>query len=326
MKYWKLTLITGFSVIHLSFVWGFFAHQKINRLAVFTLPAEMAGFYKKNIQYLTEASVNPDRRRYAVAEEAPRHYIDLDDYGDSAVYKLPRYWQQAVDRYSEDSLQLHGIVPWHIYRMYFQLRDAFMTRNPDKIIFLSADLGHYIADAHVPLHTTKNYDGQLTGQNGIHGFWESRLPELYAESYDFFVGKATHLDNVQLAAWDAIRQAHQALDSVLLFEKSLSEKFDDRKFNFETKGKQTVKVYSLDYAKVYHQQLNGMVERQMRASIKMIGDVWYTAWVDAGQPDLKSLINYKPTEEELKKRQEELNVWKEQRKVQTRPHESDTHD
>ena len=63
--------------------WGFFAHQKINQMAVFLLPPEMMGFYKKNLDYVQEASVNPDRRRYAIAEEAPRHYIDMEEYKDS---------------------------------------------------------------------------------------------------------------------------------------------------------------------------------------------------------------------------------------------------
>jgi hypothetical protein len=141
--------------------WGFFAHRKINQLAVFTLPPAMSGFYKKNIEYISESAVNPDRRRYAIPEEAPRHYIDLDDYGDSAIYKLPRYWSDAVKQFGEDSLNAHGIVPWHINRVYYQLKDAFFIKDPDRILRLSADLGHYIADAHVPLHTTKNYDGQL---------------------------------------------------------------------------------------------------------------------------------------------------------------------
>lgn len=300
--------------------WGFFAHRKINQLAVYTLPSSMASFYKKNIQYLSEAAVNPDRRRYAVPEEAPRHYIDLDDYGDSAVYKLPRYWSDAVKQFGEDSLQARGIVPWHIYRMYFQLKDAFLLKDPDKILRVSADLGHYVADAHVPLHTTKNYDGQLTGQTGIHGFWESRLPELYFEEYDFFVGPATYLPNVQLAAWEMIRQSNLAVDSVLRFEKELSEKTGENKYNFETKGKQTVKVYSQEYSYKYHQMLSGMVERMFRNSVKSIGDIWYTAWVDAGQPDLKLLINYKPTVEELEARKKELVAWKE-KNVQARDHE-----
>jgi hypothetical protein len=303
--------------------WGFFAHQKINRLAVFTLPKEMITFYKKNIRYIEEASVNPDRRRYVVPEEAPRHYIDLDVYGDSAAFKLPRYWKDAVDKMGEDSLTKHGIVPWHINRVYFQLKDAFLLKDPDKILRLSADLGHYIADAHVPLHTTRNYDGQLTNQVGIHAFWESRLPELFFNEYDFFVGKAEYVPNVQLLVWKAITHTNQALDSVLHFEKQLAKKSSDQKFNFETKGKQTIKVYSITYSKTYHQMLAGMVERQMRASVKMIGDIWYTAWIDGGQPDLKSLIDYRPSAEELKKREEELKKWKEGKNLSPRQHEGE---
>ncbi len=303
-------LILFGSVMTVGSGWGFYAHQKINRLAVFILPPDMIGFYKKNIQYISEAAVNPDRRRYAVPGEGARHFIDLDDYGDSAVYKLPRRWEDAVRKFGEDSLTAHGIVPWHINRTYYQLKDAFMARDPEKILRLSAELGHYVADAHVPLHTTSNYDGQKTGQPGIHAFWESRLPELYFSDYDFLVGKAAYIENVQAAAWGAVSVSHQAVDSVLRFESDLSRKSGDKKFSFETKGRSTVKVVSAEYAKSYHQLLAGMVERQFRASVKMTGDIWYTAWVDAGQPDLKSLIDYRPSDEELRRRKEELKKWK----------------
>ncbi|MCU0418181.1 MAG: zinc dependent phospholipase C family protein [Cyclobacteriaceae bacterium] len=302
--------------------WGFLGHKKINRLAVFTLPPEMIGFYKKHIAYLSEAAVNPDRRRYSVVQEAPRHYIDLDDYGDSAVHKLPRYWTQAVEKWGEDSLLAKGILPWHIYRVYGQLRDAFLTKDPARILRLSAELGHYVSDAQVPLHTTKNYNGQLTNQEGIHGFWESRLPELYLDKYDFLVGRAEYLTNVQLAAWQAVARSHALVDSVLTLERTLSSRMGDRKYNFETKGKQTVKVYSESYAREYHRLLGGMVERQLRASIKMTGSIWYTAWVDAGQPDVKALMDYRPSEEEIKKRQDELRAWR-ARTLHARVHETE---
>jgi hypothetical protein len=301
--------------------WGFYAHQRINRLAVFTLPPEMISFYKKNIEYITEAAVNPDRRRFFSPDEAPRHYIDLDHYGDSALYHMPRYWNKAVEQYSEDTLKAYGILPWHIYRMYFQLRDAFAIRDPKAILRISAELGHYIADGHVPLHTTENYNGQLTGQDGIHGFWESRLPELFADNYDYFVGRCTYLPKVQEEAWKAIASAHLAVDSVLKIERQLSEKYAERKYSFETKGKQTVKVYAPEFSKAYHDALAGMVEKQMRASITMIGNVWYTAWVDAGQPDLTALINYTPGEEELAKHRAELEEWKKVN-VQSRQHDN----
>lgn len=281
--------------------WGFFAHQKINRIAVFSLPPEMIGFYKKHISYITEKAVNPDMRRYVNDAEAPRHYIDLDVYGDSAVYNLPRYWLDAVAKYGEDSLQAYGIVPWHIAAVKHWLTQAFLNQDTDAILRLSADLGHYVGDANVPLHTTENYNGQLTGQYGIHGFWESRLPELFFEEYDLFVGKADYEPNTQLRAWEAVKEAHLVLDTVLQFEKALTEKFDDsKKYAFEERGQTLVRVYSYNFSRAYHRKLNGMVERQMRKAIKMTADLWFTAWVDGGQPDLKSLMDEPPQEEELK--------------------------
>jgi hypothetical protein len=113
------------------------------------------------------------------------------------------------------------------------------------------------------------------------------------------------------------------LKFVLSEEKKLAEKFKERKYTFETKGRQTVKVYTREYSKAFHKILDGMVERQMRASIKLIGDFWFTAWVDAGQPDMKSLIDYKPSEDELLKRRQEVEEWK-NRRVKSRDHEQDS--
>lgn len=251
----------------------------------------MIGFYKENIQYLTDNAVNPDKRRYAVKGEAPRHYIDLDVYGDSAVYKMPRYWKDAVEMYTEDTLLAYGIVPYHVNRMTYWLIDAFKEKNAEKILRISGDMGHYIGDANVPLHTTENYNGQLSGQYGIHGFWESRLPELFSEDYDLLTGKADYVENFQLEIWDAVTKAHLALDSVLSFEKELTKKFpESKKYGFEQRGQSNVRVYSYSFSKEYHTKLNGMVERRMRGAIKMVGDFWYSCWVKAGQPDLSDLL------------------------------------
>nr|WP_238395690.1 zinc dependent phospholipase C family protein [Pontibacter pudoricolor] len=281
-----------------SYSWGFYAHQRINRLAVFALPPEMVGFYKKHIRYITENAVNPDKRRYAVSGEAPRHYIDLDMYGDSALYKLPRYWQPAVAQFTEDTLMAYGIVPWHINFMKYQLTQAFKERNLDKILRVSSDLGHYIADACVPLHTTSNYNGQLTGQRGIHAFWESRLPELFSDNYDFFVGPAQYITNPQLRAWDLVASANIALDSVLQFERQLTIDFDEeKKYGFELRNNLTTRVYSREFSEAYSRKLNGQVERQMRLAVQAVASYWYTAWVDAGQPSLGTLATSLTPEE-----------------------------
>lgn len=300
--------------------WGFFGHQKINRLAVFTLPPEMIRFYKHHINFIEEASVNPDRRRYSVEGEAPRHYIDLDHYGDSAAFTMPRRWEDAVEKFSEDTLQAYGIVPWHVHRMYRRLVDAMLTRDVHRILRVSSELGHYVGDAHVPLHTTENYNGQLTGQEGIHGFWESRLPELFFDEYDFFTGPAHYVDDVQNEVWNIVVQSHVALDSVLRIEKKLADVFQEKRFAYETRGRQTQKVFSTRYARAYHQRLSGMVERRMRSAILFLGCLWYSAWVDAGQPNLNELIDHPPTPEQIEQYRQEVEAWRTKR-IASRPHE-----
>ncbi len=284
--------------------WGFFGHKRINRIAVFTLPPEMFGFYKEHIEFVTEHAVDPDKRRYAVEGEAQCHYIDLDHYykpGENPFEIMPRKWKDAVSKFTEDTLQTYGIVPWHISVMKSKLQRAFETKNVDLILKYSADIGHYIADAHVPLHTTENYNGQLTGQKGIHGLWESRLVEINAENYDYFVGKATYVKSVLDYTWEAVEASHNALDSVLRMEKEITRTFpSDRKYAYEQRGNTTVQVYSKEFCSAYHAQLNGMVERRLRAAVIAVGSIWYTAWVDAGQPDLRSLQNKPPTQELLK--------------------------
>ena len=127
-----------------------------------------------------------------------------------------------------------------------RLKKAFEEENLLQILKISSDIGHYVGDAHVPLHTTKNYNGQLTGQKGIHGFWESRLPELFSENYDLFTGKATYLENAQLTVWKAVETAHLALDTVLSFEKILSKKIRaDKQYVVTQRGQSNVKTHSL---------------------------------------------------------------------------------
>lgn len=288
--------------------WGFFGHKRINRIAVFTLPPEMFGFYKEHIEYITEHAVDPDKRRYAVEGEAQCHYIDLDHYykpGEDPFSIVPKRWYDAVAKFSEDTLQAYGIVPWHINVMKMKLQKAFESKNVDLILKYSADIGHYIGDAHVPLHTTKNYNGQLTGQRGIHGLWESRLVEINAEDYDYFVGKGKYVKSVLDLAWNAVEDSHRALDSVLRIERELTAEFPaDKKYSFEQRGNVTIPVYSFEFSQEYHRRMNGMVERRMREAIIAVGSIWYTAWVDAGQPDLMSLQHVQPSADLLEEMKE----------------------
>ncbi len=267
--------------------WGFFAHKQINRMAVFTLPSEMIRFYKTNIDFVNEHAVDPDKRRYSDSLEAPRHFLDADHYGVSPFDSIPQKWEDAVKKFSLTELNDHGIVPWNIQRVYYQLVNAFKNRDSLRILHLSADLGHYIGDAHVPLHVTSNYNGQLTKQTGIHGFWESRLPELFSDKYNFFVGKARYIPDPLKEAWKIVRNTSTYTDSVLLIEARLNKNFPaGQKYTFAMRNGKVEKQYSEEYSRQYHNALKGMVERQMRSSILYVGSFWYSAWVDAGQPEL----------------------------------------
>ena len=109
---------------------------------------------------------------------------------------MPHKWDEAVKKISEDSVRAYGIVPWWVETMQSRLAKAFKEKDHPKILRMSAEIGHYIADAHVPLHAGMNHNGQLTNQQGIHGFWESRIPELLADQeWDFFIGKAEYISN-----------------------------------------------------------------------------------------------------------------------------------
>lgn len=286
-----LFLVVIITIIPLkSYSWGFWAHKKINRQSVFSLPPEMIGFFKTNIEYITEHAVDPDKRRYAMEGEAPRHFIDLDHFCAYPCKDFPKTWEKAVEMYSEDTLNTYGIVPWHIQVMMKRLTKAFKENNLEKILKNATEIGHYIADSHVPLHTTVNYNGQLTNQKGIHGFWESRLPELFHDEYDFFVGKAKYIENPLDFIWENVLNAHKQMPAVLSIEKELDNIFPaDKKFSYETRNQLNIRTFSEEYSRAYSQKLQGMVEEQMRLSIKHIADIWYTCWVNAGKPNLSEV-------------------------------------
>ncbi len=267
---------------------GFFAHRKINRMAVFTLPPEMIGLYKNHIEFLAERSIDPDRRAHAVEGEAPRHYIDIDHFGTDPFELVPAKWQDAVKMFTEDTLMQYGVLPWHIDVMMRRLTRAFLNNDMDNILLTSAHLGHYIADACTPLHTTLHYNGRTPAQRGIHAFWESRLPELYADDYNFFAGRAEYIGDPLGKAWELVKISHYKVDTIYEVFDSLLVFFpEDKVFAHEMRGQSMGRVYSQTFSAAFHNGLNGMVERQMRLAVKAVGDFWFTAWVNAGQPDLQ---------------------------------------
>jgi hypothetical protein len=354
--------------------WGFFGHRLINRSAVYTLPTEMIGWYKPELDFITDHAVDADKRRYATRHEAVRHYIDLDHWEVGDPGAMPRSWTKALaltlevfhvegtdtsyllrtvpstawqdslpdmparmdivekeywPRYYDDEVILsgdrltrwfgeaasvhakwqvrdaltpHGILPYHLARMQRQLTEAFRHADKERVLRLSADLGHYIGDACVPLLTTVNYNGQLTGQTGIHAFWESRIPELYAErEFDVVVGTAEYIEDPEGYFWQLVLDSHAEVDRVLSIEQALRDRFPaDEQLCFEDRQGLNVLTPCEPFARAYHEAMEHMVETRFRAAVRALGCAWYTAWIDAGQPPVPQtgMVNRRTAEDE----------------------------
>src|SRR5689334_4348085 len=164
--------------------WGFYAHETATQLAVYKLPKHLRRFFFFNIDSLTLRSIRPDQRRSVDKGEGPKHFIDIENYGPGAMLTMPHDLKTAIDKYSWYTLKKYGYVPYQVLIEYDSLVYAFRQKRADSIIFYADDLAHYIEDATVPLHTTNNYDGQLTNQKGLHALWESTIPQLEPGHYN----------------------------------------------------------------------------------------------------------------------------------------------
>ncbi|MBC7449804.1 MAG: S1/P1 Nuclease [Hymenobacteraceae bacterium] len=290
------TLLLLFSTPTLLFGWGFWGHQRINRAAILALPDAMRVFFYNHADFITEESVMPDVRKHALGDrnEGPRHYVDVEEFG-RPLDQFPRTPDEALTAFGPAELDKHGRLPWVILELHDKLTKAFREGKKSDILLLSADLGHYLADAHMPLHTSSNHDGQLTGQKGIHALWEARLPEIFGAKYDLEVAAPTVIADPTAEVWRIIASSHAAVDTILAVDKKLRTELGEKglvevdEAGAPKKNRFGQPVHSAVYAERLHTALHGMIVRRMRASISATAAFWYTAWVQAGQPDLKAL-------------------------------------
>jgi hypothetical protein len=296
--------------------WGTFGHEHINRAAVFALPEPMQPFFYNHIDFITQESTVPDLRKYTIADktEGPKHFIDLENFGSKD--SLPKTLEEARKKYDEKFLSQNGILPWYVKELMEKLTKAFKEKKKTEILFLAADLGHYLGDAHMPLHTSANYDGQQTNQKGIHSLWESRIPEMFGADYNFYTCDTKFIEDTDKEMWNIIFSSHRLKDTLLAIDSELRKATPENKlFKVDKDGKVLKSkygqsLYSDEYTKQLHEALQGMVEKQMRASVSATASFWYTAWVNAGKPDLGSLDPAQLTEANKKQFKKEIKMWK----------------
>lgn len=258
--------------------WGFEAHKFIMDRAIEMLPAPMRPFFDANRVFLIEHVIDPDLWRTAgFTDEPPRHFLDFDAYGPYPFTALPREYGAALEKYGIDTLNRNGLLPWRTAEMAGRLRRAFEDQQKqgayalNDIKFFSSIIGHYVADAHPPLHAVLNYDGQLTGQHGLHNRWEGDLFVRYEKRLSIQPPPVKTVAMPRDFIFDTLLEGSQLAKAVLDADR-------------EAIGNAT--FYDDRYFDAFFAKMKPMVERRLNESISAVASVIATAWEQAGKPAL----------------------------------------
>ncbi|MGD0128141.1 MAG: hypothetical protein ABSF46_22490 [Terriglobia bacterium] len=251
--------------------WGPTGHSLVNNWAVQTLPSEMRAFFDANRQYLVEHADDPDVWMKKDRYERKRHYIYLDKYGIFPFLEVPHSFKQAVQNYGSGRVNRDGVLPWQVGESSLRLTEAFKSRNWDRVKLAAAVLAHYVADAHDPLHLTRNFDGQLTRQTGLDDRFEVRLLDRYSRFFILHPEDAVKIEDPTEYAFQACLEAYTSLDSVILADMRARERLPD---------------YTDEYFDRFYSQIGATVMRAINDSAHDAGSYWYTAWLNAGKPSL----------------------------------------
>lgn len=259
--------------------WGFEAHRLVNRRAVETLPAPLRALFERNADYVSEHAIDPDLWRAAgAAGEEPNHFLDMDAFGDPAA--IPHDEAEHRRRHGADASS-KGRVPWRAAEVYRELVEAFRDGSPARVLERAAVLGHYVGDAHVPLHAVLNYDGQLSGQKGVHARWEAALYEHFAEQIEPRVRPAAALprrDPVELV-FAALHESFRDAPALLAADRALAGPADFADTPQDDR-------YSDSYFSGLFAREEARISARLQRSCERLGALWLGAWQEAGRPEL----------------------------------------
>lgn len=250
--------------------WGNSGHVIINKNVVLSLPDEMNAFQDWS-DFLAEHSSDADYRKSSDPDEGPKHYIDIDNY--------PEFITNGFINQNFDSLvALHGYsfvldqgtLPWAILAMYDSLVATFQRYDFDQAKFFAADLGHYVGDGHMPLHLTRNYNGQFTGQYGVHSRYESSMMRIYSDQISFSGAEVDSIENVSDFVFEFMYENYTYVDSVLLADSQATD----------LAGSTSGDSY---YAELWNFTEDFTTDLLFNASHKLAALI-YTAWLEAGKP------------------------------------------
>lgn len=255
--------------------WGFEAHKFIMERAIPLLPAAIRPFFEAARTTLIERSIDPDTWRTAGwEEEPPRHFVDMDAYGLYPFEALPRDFDAAVAKHGREFVEKNGTLPWRVEEHYRKLVEAFEQKTPyarENIRVFSAWVAHYVSDAHVPFHAALNYDGQLTGQWGIHSRFESELFERYRRQFRITRRPVTAIASPRDYIFDTLLASFPHVQTILEADKAA------------VAGRE---VYDDQYFRLMFVRVRPILETRLSDSIAAVASVITSAWTEAGRPAL----------------------------------------
>lgn len=251
--------------------WGPSSHRLINNWAIQTLPPEIHGFFETNRHFLNDHANDPDEWMKKDRYERLRHYIYLDKYGLFPYPTLPRTYQRAVEQYGAGRISRDGVLPWQIGEYSLRLTKAMRAGNWEEVKLDAAVLGHYVGDAHDPMHTTQNFDGQLTGQSGLEMRFGTQLVERYSTFFMIRPDPAAKIDDPTEYAFMTVLEANSWVDRLLLMDRRSMEGLTD---------------YNDEYYDRFYSRVGSIAMQEISSAAHDTGSYWYTAWLNAGKPQL----------------------------------------
>ncbi|MFQ5795682.1 MAG: hypothetical protein ACE5JP_11605 [Candidatus Bipolaricaulia bacterium] len=252
--------------------WGPKAHQAVTRYAVENLPAPLQGFFAVHRDFLVEHALDPDRRKGEDGVEAPKHYIDIDYYDSYPFAHVSRDLAALIAKYGEQTVYRIGILPWAIAVTVDELTEAMRAGDIKMLLNKAADLSHYVADANQPLHTTQNHDGQQTGNFGIHARFETAFVDFFWKDGYFVPQPAWYVDDPLEYAFGIIAESHRLLDPVLRADTKAAARYSLAEWGY--------------YQTLWEEGAGDAMQGAFNQAAADIASLWYTAWVDAGRPEL----------------------------------------
>lgn len=225
------------------------------------------------VSFLKAHASDADYRKSDDYTEGPKHYIDIDSYSDFiSKGRIPQTLDSVNQKYGSAFVIDNGILPWATIASFDSLRECMKRRNFDKAKIFAADLGHYVADGHMPLHITVNYNGQLTNQTGLHSRYESTMINSKISQIAYSGTDATEISNVNQYIFDYLYFNNKYCDSLLLadtYAKSVSGG-----------------SYNTAYTNALWTKTSGFTIPLFQRASHALASLIYTAWLQAGSPSL----------------------------------------